>query len=202
MRASASNWRDRKRKPASALKKKLLFSTLERSAWIKFSAAHRKASAPLDQKAVGGLEKNSIIVASLVDTNILVYRCDSRDPRKREVAKGLLRRGMIQQNLQIPHQALLEFVSVVTRIGPNGQSILPRGEAWRQAEDFLIEFPILYPNAHVVRTAMRGMAAYGLSWFDAHLWAYAEHYGLPEIVSEDFEHGRLYGGVRVRNPFL
>ena len=46
------------------------------------------------------------------------------------------------------------------------------------------------------------MAAYQLSWFDAHMWAYAEHYGLPEILSEDFEHGRIYGGVRVRNPFL
>jgi len=40
-----------------------------------------------------------------------------------------------------------------------------------------------------------------LSWFDAHLWAYAEHYGLDEIVSEDFEDGRFYGSVRARNPF-
>jgi predicted nucleic acid-binding protein len=52
-----------------------------------------------------------------------------------------------------------------------------------------------------VRTALQGAAAYQLSWFDAHLWAYAEHYGLEEIVSEDFEHGRLYGSVRIRNPF-
>jgi hypothetical protein len=44
--------------------------------------------------------------------------------------------------------------------------------------------------------------AYQLSWFDPHLWAYAEHYGLPEIISKDFEHRRLYGSVRVRNPFL
>jgi len=84
---------------------------------------------------------------------------------------------------------------------PDGHSLLPREEAWRQAEDMMAEFPVLYPNAHVVRTALRGMAAYQLSWFDAHLWAYAEHYGLPEIISEDFEHGRLYGSVRIRNPF-
>ena len=24
----------------------------------------------------------------------------------------------------------------------------------------------------------------------------------PEIISEDFEHGRLYGAVRIRNPFV
>jgi len=49
---------------------------------------------------------------------------------------------------------------------------------------------------------LRGAAAYQLSWFDAHLWAYAEHYGLAELISEDFEHDRLYGSVRARNPFL
>ena len=143
-----------------------------------------------------------MIVASLVDTNILVYGCDPRYPKKRETARALLRQGLVQDGLRIPHQALVEFVSVVTRGWPDGHSLLPREEAWRQAEDLMAEFPILHPNAHVVRTALRGMAAYQLSWFDAHLWAYAEYYGLPEIISEDFEHGRLYGSVRVRNPFL
>lgn len=141
-------------------------------------------------------------VASLIDTNILVYRCDPRNPVKRETARSLLRQGLVENDLRIPHQALLEFVAAVTQTLANGHSLLPREEAWRQAEDLMAEFPVLYPNAHVVRIALRGMATYQLSWFDAHLWAYAEHYGLPEILSEDFEHGRLYGSVRVRNPFL
>lgn len=42
---------------------------------------------------------------------------------------------------------------------------------------------------------------YGLSWFDAHLWAHAEVHSITEILSEDFEHGRHYGNVRVANPF-
>jgi len=70
------------------------------------------------------------------------------------------------------------------------------------AEELMVQFPVLFPNAALLRTALQGVSAYQLSWFDAHLWAYAEHYGLAEIVSEDFEHGRLYGSVRVRNPFL
>ena len=140
-------------------------------------------------------------MASLVDTNVLVYRCDPRHPEKREAARELLRRGLVHDRLRVPHQAVVEFVSAVTRM-PEGRSLLPREEAWRQAEDLLAAFPVLYPNAGVVRTALRGMAAYQLSWFDAHMWAYAEHYGLPEILSEDFEHGWIYGGVRVRNPFL
>jgi len=140
-------------------------------------------------------------VASLVDTNVMVYCYDPSDPRKRAMARDLLRRGAATSLLRIPHQAMVEFVNAVTRQRPAGP-FLSREEAWRQAEDFLNEFQILYPNEKVFRTAMLGMAAYRFSWYDAHLWAYAEHYGLTELLSEDFEHGRKYGMVRVRNPFL
>jgi len=141
-------------------------------------------------------------VASLVDTNILVYCFDSRELVKRTQARELLRRGAAEKVIQIPHQALIEFVSVVTRRKGYGTPLLPEEEAIRQAEGFMAGFQVLYPNERVFRTALLGMATYRLPWFDAHLWACAEHYGLPEILSEDFEHGRRYGTVRVRNPFL
>jgi predicted nucleic acid-binding protein len=141
-------------------------------------------------------------VASLVDTNMLVYRCDPIDPEKSARASDLLREGVAAKELYLPHQALIEFVNAVTKRRAGGRSLLNREETWRQAEDLLNEFPVLYPNEKVFRIAMLGMAAYRFSWYDAHLWAYAEHYGLPELLSEDFEHGRKYGTVRVRNPFL
>jgi predicted nucleic acid-binding protein len=141
-------------------------------------------------------------VASLVDTNILVYRCDPRDPGKRAVALDVLRDGEMSGELRIPHQALVEFVNSVTRLRGQSVPIMTIQSATRQAELFMEEFPVLYPNESVFRMALRGKAAYGLPWYDAHLWAYAEHYGLPEILSEDFEHGRRYGTVRIRNPFV
>ena len=52
------------------------------------------------------------------------------------------------------------------------------------------------------RSVRRPRITCPVSWFDAHLWAYADHYGLEEIVSEDFQHDRLYGSVRIRNPFV
>ena len=48
---------------------------------------------------------------------------------------------------------------------------------------------------------MRGRAAYHMNWCDAHMWAYAEFNNLDELVTEDLEHGRLYGNVRNVNPF-
>ena len=141
-------------------------------------------------------------MASLVDTNILVYRFDPRFPEKQRVARDLLHQALLDDSARIPHQALLEFVSAVTRTKAGSDSLLPPDEARREVEELMAQFPILYPNAAIVRSALLGAAAYRLSWFDAHLWAYAEHYGLEEIVSEDFEHGRLYGSVRVRDPFI
>ena len=142
------------------------------------------------------------LVASLVDTNILIYRWDPRDPRKQALAEKLLRRYVCTELLYIPHQAVVEFMAVAPRIRWMDRQVLPPEDAIREAEELLIEFPVLYPDETMVRTALRGMATYRLSWFDAHLWAYAEHYGISEILSEDFEHGRRYGTVLIRNPFI
>jgi len=141
-------------------------------------------------------------VAFLVDTNILVYCFDFRASAKRAEARRLLREGTAEKTIVIPHQVLVEFVSVVTRPKSGLPPFLPMEEATRQAEGFMADFPVLYPDEHVFRLALRGMATYRLPWFDAHLWAYAERYGMAEILSEDFEHGRRYGTVRVRNPFI
>ena len=114
----------------------------------------------------------------------------------------LLRRGIVEDSVRIPHQAVVEFVAAVTRPLPQEASLLSPAEARQEAEEILAQFEILYPNEALLRLALRGVAAYQLNWFDAHLWAYAEHFGLPELISEDFQHDRLYGSVRIVNPFL
>ena len=140
-------------------------------------------------------------MAALVDTNVLVYRFDSRFPEKQKIATGILRRGIIEDTVRLPHQAIVEFVAAVTR-PIRGHIILKPADALREAEEFLKQFNVLYPNEAILRHAIRGCAAYQLNWFDAHLWSYAEHYGLSEIFTEDLQHDRLYGTVRVVNPFV
>jgi len=141
-------------------------------------------------------------VAALVDTNVVVYRFDPRFPDKQRRATELLRKGLVDDSLRLPHQAVIEFVAATTRPLRDGTPLLSREDAMREAEELLSQFRVVYPNEEIVRTALRGAAAYQLAWFDAHLWAYAEHYGLDELISEDFEHDRQYGTVRVINPFL
>ncbi len=148
-----------------------------------------------------GNERTSTGVAALVDTNVLVYRFDDRFPAKQKRATELLRRGIIDDSVRLPHQAIIKFVAAVTR-SIRGHIILKQPDALREAEEFLKQFTVLYPNEAILRDAVRGCAAYQLSWFDAHLWSYAEHYGLAEILTEDLQHDRLYGTVRVVNPFM
>lgn len=141
-------------------------------------------------------------MAALVDTNVLVYAVDQREPAKQATAGALLHSGAASQSLKLPHQAVVEFVAAATRSRRNRPPVLDPAEARRAAEDFLMAFEVLYPTADVLRLALRGAAAYQLSWYDAHLWAYAEHFGLDVLYSEDFQHDRLYGSVRVINPFV
>lgn len=141
-------------------------------------------------------------MAGLVDTNILVYHVDRRFPEKRARATDFLRRGLERDDVRIAHQAVIEFVAAVTRRQRNRGSILPLEEAITQAEAFLTIFPVLYPTEGVIRFALRGMATYRLPWFDAHMWAYAEFYGLSPLYTEDFESGRRIGTVDIENPLL
>jgi len=142
-------------------------------------------------------------VRFLVDTNILVYRHDPRDPVKQRVARDVLRQGVAAGTAVLAHQSLVEFVAATTRpLAPQGAPLLEPGDARREAEELLDVFEVLFPTAATYRLALRGMATYGLSWFDAHLWAFAEHFGLPVIVTEDFQRGRRYGTVRIVNPFV
>lgn len=155
-------------------------------------------------------------MAALADTNVLIYAYDPGSPGKQQVAKELLEAGIRSGELVLTHQALVEFVAATTRprrvaaeplrppllsLSEANREVEIYFEANREVEIYLEAFTVLYPDEGIVTTALRGAATYGLSWYDAHLWAYAEVYGLPEILTEDFEHGRRYGQVRTIDPF-
>ena len=138
----------------------------------------------------------------LIDTNILVYAFDPRDEAKRTIATKVLYDGA--RRYVVPHQVLLEFFAAVTKPHPDlgGQSLMTRKMAIERIERFQRQFLILWPDADVLGTALNAVIKYGLSWHDAHLLAYAQANAVSEILSEDFQHGRHYGQVRVVNPFL
>lgn len=140
-------------------------------------------------------------MAALVDTNVLVYRFDPRFPLKQEMATELLREGMADRSIVLPYQSLVEFVAAATRPIAGKSSLLTEEEAHREVDEMVAQFPVVYPTENTLRTALRGAALYKMSWFDALIWAYADEHGLDPLWSEDFQDGRLYGRVKVQNPF-
>ncbi len=132
----------------------------------------------------------------------MVYRFDPRFPDKQRRATRVLYEGLADDVVRVPHQAVVEFVAAVTRPQRSGGPLLSIADALYEAEEIVTRFPVVCPNEAIVRLALRGAAAYRLSWFDAHLWAYAEHFGLGESWSENFQHGRMYRAVQAVNPLF
>lgn len=140
----------------------------------------------------------------LIDTNILIYRIDPRDPIKQAIASDVIREAGCNNQGVLTHQVVVEFMAAAIRPrrALSDQPLLTPHEACLEVELLMRQFTVLCPDADVLNLAISGLMSYRLSWWDAHLWAYAEAYGIPEILSEDFQHGRWYGSVRVVNPFL
>ena len=143
-------------------------------------------------------------VVRLVDTNVLVYRIDPRDRVKQRRAAEVIERGIAAEALCVSYQSIVEFVAATTRPlrSLGGRALLPRQDALLEAERLMRQLAVLYPTPEVLLTGMRGMTMYGFSWFDALIWAAAEVHGVDELLSEDFQHGRHYGRIRVVDPFL
>ena len=67
----------------------------------------------------------------LIDTNILVYRYDSRYPDKKRIATEAMRTGLREGTARLAHQAIIEFISAVTK-GSAGSRLLDPMNAGRE----------------------------------------------------------------------
>ncbi|MDZ7670868.1 MAG: hypothetical protein U5Q16_16110 [Gammaproteobacteria bacterium] len=79
----------------------------------------------------------------LIDTNVLVYRFDPRDPVRQSTANQVLRDGLVRDDLILPHQAVIEFVAATTRprAALDGRPLLNQDEAITEAESLMRAVP-------------------------------------------------------------
>ena len=138
-------------------------------------------------------------VSYLVDTNILVYAYDRSEHEKQKRARTILdwleSRGFGMLSTQI----LGEFFRIVTR--KLAEPLTPR-QAYVELERHLRTWSTLDITSAVVLEAGRGCVAYQMPFWDAQIWATAKLNQVPQILSEDFQHGRRFGDLMVINPFL
>ena len=134
--------------------------------------------------------------AYFIDTNILLYRASTVEAErpKRQIAETLLRRPDIGLSAQV----LAEFYhNAVNKPGLR----LPPGTA-RAIVEALTTLPVVPITAEIVLTAIRLRDRYQISYWDAAILAAARELSAPTVLSEDLNHGQIYEGITVLNPFL
>lgn len=134
----------------------------------------------------------------VIDTNLLVYLHDMKDPAKRARARAVIEHRAEAQSAAVPTQVLAEFASVALKkmkppLDPEGVRI--------QLERLIDFFPVLPLTPAVVLEAVRGVRDHRLAYYDAQIWAAAKIGQIPSVLSEYFNSGGAVEGVSFINPF-
>lgn len=133
-----------------------------------------------------------------LDTNIFAYSFDSDAPKKAAKADRIIAEALDSHKGVISYQVVQEFFNLALRRFRN-----PMSPA--QAEQYLASVlrPLLavHSSAPLYSEALRLQGRGGLSWYDALIVAAAQQAGCTLLLSEDLQHGRRFGDLRVENPF-
>lgn len=134
---------------------------------------------------------------SFLDTNILVYAYDVREPIKQARVQEILKQGIEDETAILSVQVIGEFFSVVT-----GRILKPlSAEEAEQALDLLSILPIIDLDFRMVRHAIAIHRQHGSAYWDALIVAAAHRAECTQILTEDINAGQSYSGVTVANPF-
>lgn len=135
--------------------------------------------------------------AVFVDTNVLVYARDARDPSKQARAAAWLDLLWHDESGHISVQVLSEYyVTLTRRLEPR---VAPT-DAWDEVTELLAWRPQPIDET-VLRRGRDVEHRYRLSWWDSLIVAAAQVQSCELLLSEDLQDGAAYGGVTVRSPF-
>ncbi len=134
-------------------------------------------------------------VGCFLDTNILLYAALGKvdDPRKYAVSRQLI----ADWEFGLSAQVLGEFFVNVQR---KSQRPLTAREAAAWIAE-LDDVPCVEIDRALVLAAIALSQECRVSYWDAAVIAAAERLGCPILYTEDLSHRRMYGSVRVINPF-
>ena len=134
---------------------------------------------------------------SFFDTNVLVYLFDGDAPPKRKQAQGLLQKHAEAGDLLLSTQVLQEFYVTVTRKLARPLS----AEAAADAVSAFAELPLVQIDSKLILAAIHRSRGSQLSFWDALIVQAAIEGNANTLYSEDMQHGQMFDGLRVVNPF-
>jgi predicted nucleic acid-binding protein len=129
-----------------------------------------------------------------LDTNIIIYANDSRDPEKQKKAISIITELMKNQRGIISTQVLQEYACVaLTKLKQ------PNDVVVRQLK-LLETFEVIQQSPEMIRRAVEIMHLYTISFWDACIISNAEFGNCSVIFSEDLNAGQYYSGIKMVNP--
>lgn len=132
-----------------------------------------------------------------VDTNVLVYRHDSKDRGKQARADQWIRLLVQRRSARTSFQVLQElYVTLTRKLAPGFDA----GEAQELLRDLSVWRPVAVDLAVMDRSWLL-QQRYSLSWWDSLIVAAAHVCECPVLLTDDLQHDRLFGEVRAINPF-
>ena len=133
---------------------------------------------------------------TFLDTNILVYSDDPRDPAKRQMALNLIKANLRLRTGVVSLQVLQEyFVSATGKLKLNAALA-------KQRVQVFAKFHIAEPTASDIFAAIDLHRLHGFSYWDALVLRMAKQASCRVLLSEDMQHGREIDGVKIVNPFV
>jgi predicted nucleic acid-binding protein len=132
-----------------------------------------------------------------LDSNILVYAADIRDPARRQRARLVVARAARTRRCLLALQSIGEFFHASTR-----KRLVGRDEAAARAADYLSLFDIVAPAPADARQALAAAADGTCAYWDGLLLATLGRAGCSLLLSEDMQDGATLAGVGIRNPFV
>lgn len=133
---------------------------------------------------------------SFIDTNVLVYSDDPRDPVKQATAIDLVQNHLRQRTGVVSLQVLQEYF--VTATG----KVKLDAELAKQRVEFFARFQVAEPTVGDILAAIDLHRLYHFSLWDTLILRCAKQAGCSVALTEDLQHGQVFDGVRIVNPFL
>lgn len=131
-----------------------------------------------------------------LDANVIVYAHDLSEPVKRLKAMGILKDCW---SSHIPPSVSIQVLQEVhVTLVKKGLSLQIASET---TSEFLV-WNVIENRIGIFSEALILQQQFQLSFWDASILAAAIQSGARELWSEDFQHGREYGDIVVKNPFL
>jgi predicted nucleic acid-binding protein len=133
---------------------------------------------------------------TFLDTNVLVYSDDPRDPTKQATARDLVQDHLRSRTGSVSLQVLQEYF-----VSATGKLKLDAELAKRRVE-FFARFHVAEPKVDDLLAAIDLHRLHHLSLWDTLILRCAKQSGCSVLLTEDMQHGQVVDGVRIVNPFL